>query len=88
MRLRVFAGRWRCTISVRPTHPGHPSPPPHTGNVAYGAKVGSNHTGRAADQEAVLGEGVFFGLGVGEVGGGDEGCNVTSRHDTTRSGPP
>ena len=32
--------------------------------MAYGAKVGSNHTGRAADQEAVLGEGVFFGLGV------------------------
>jgi hypothetical protein len=32
------------------------------GNVAYGAKIGSNHTGRVADQEAVLGEGVFFGL--------------------------
>ena len=35
-----------------------------TGNVAYGAKIGSNHTGRTADQEAVLGEGIFFGLGV------------------------
>jgi hypothetical protein len=32
--------------------------------VAYGAKVGSNHTGRVADQEAVVGEGVFFGLGA------------------------
>jgi hypothetical protein len=34
------------------------------GNVAYGANVGSNHTGRAPDQECWAGEGVFFGLGV------------------------
>jgi len=33
------------------------------GNVAYGAKIGSNHTGRSADQEIIVGEGVFFGLG-------------------------
>lgn len=37
--------------------------PKGRGNVAYGAKIGSNHTGRAADQECLLGEGVFFGLG-------------------------
>lgn len=34
------------------------------GNIAYGAMVGANHTGRCNDQEAHLGEGVFFGLGV------------------------
>ncbi len=33
------------------------------GNVAYGAMVGSNHTGRAPDQECWAGEGIFFGLG-------------------------
>ena len=33
------------------------------GNVAYGAKVGANHTGRVNDQECWPGEGVFFGLG-------------------------
>lgn len=33
------------------------------GNVSYGANVGSNHTGKAADQENWAGEGVFFGLG-------------------------
>ncbi|HAO99131.1 MAG TPA: hypothetical protein DCQ83_03705 [Fibrobacteres bacterium] len=33
------------------------------GNVAYGAKVGSNHTGRKPDQEVHPGEGMFFGLG-------------------------
>jgi hypothetical protein len=33
------------------------------GNIAHGAKVGANHTGRVADQEALIGEGVFFGLG-------------------------
>ncbi|KAL7566105.1 hypothetical protein ACA910_003880 [Epithemia clementina (nom. ined.)] len=32
------------------------------GNVGYGANVGSNHTGRAPDQEAWSGEGVFWGL--------------------------
>lgn len=32
------------------------------GNVGYGANVGSNHTGRTADQEAVAGEGIFWGL--------------------------
>jgi hypothetical protein len=37
--------------------------PEGKGNVAYGAMVGSNHTGRAADQEIWPGEGVFFGLG-------------------------
>jgi len=33
------------------------------GNVGYGANVGSNHTGRAPDQEIVPGLGQFFGLG-------------------------
>jgi len=34
------------------------------GNVGAGALVGSNHTGRAPDQEAHLGEGLFLGLGA------------------------
>lgn len=34
------------------------------GNLGYGAAVGCNHTSRAPDQEAVLGEGLFIGLGV------------------------
>lgn len=29
-----------------------------SGNVAHGAKIGANHTGRLPDQEAVVGEGV------------------------------
>ncbi len=33
------------------------------GNIAYGAMVGSNHTGRKPDQEIRPGEGNFFGLG-------------------------
>ncbi len=33
------------------------------GNVAAGAFVGANHTGRAGDQGIRIGEGVFFGLG-------------------------
>lgn len=37
--------------------------PQGRGNVAYGAMIGANHTGRVNDQECVLGEGVFFGLG-------------------------
>ena len=37
--------------------------PEGKGNIAYGAMVGSNHTGRAPDQEVWPGEGVFFGLG-------------------------
>jgi len=32
------------------------------GNVGYGANVGSNHTGKAPDQELVSGEGMFYGL--------------------------
>lgn len=45
-------------------HPMHPAPAPPLrvalwpegrGNVAYGANVGSNHTGKLADQEAVPG---------------------------------
>jgi Domain of unknown function (DUF4954) len=32
------------------------------GNVSYGSNVGSNHTGRLADQELWAGEGIFFGL--------------------------
>jgi hypothetical protein len=32
------------------------------GNVAYGANVGSNHTGRLPDQECGAGEGIFWGL--------------------------
>lgn len=32
------------------------------GNIGYGANVGSNHTGRAPDQELLVGEGCFFGL--------------------------
>jgi len=34
------------------------------GNIAYGANVGSNHTGKLPDQEIFPGEGVFYGLGV------------------------
>lgn len=37
--------------------------PQGKGNIAYGAMVGSNHTGRAPDQEMWAGEGIFFGLG-------------------------
>ena len=33
------------------------------GNIAYGAMVGANHTGRLNDQECFPGEGCFFGLG-------------------------
>ena len=36
--------------------------PEGKGNVGYGANVGSNHTGRAPDQEFWAGEGEFFGL--------------------------
>jgi carbonic anhydrase/acetyltransferase-like protein (isoleucine patch superfamily) len=36
--------------------------PQGRGNVAYGAKLGSNHTGKCPDQEAFPGEGCFFGL--------------------------
>jgi hypothetical protein len=36
--------------------------PEGKGNVGYGANVGSNHTGKAPDQEIRCGEGVFFGL--------------------------
>lgn len=37
--------------------------PEGKGNIAYGAMVGSNHNGRAPDQEIWPGEGTFFGLG-------------------------
>ncbi|GBG30675.1 Hypothetical Protein FCC1311_068952 [Hondaea fermentalgiana] len=37
--------------------------PSGKGNVGYGANVGSNHTGKAPDQELWHGEGVFYGLG-------------------------
>lgn len=33
------------------------------GNIAFGAMVGANHTGRLNDQECFPGEGCFFGLG-------------------------
>jgi carbonic anhydrase/acetyltransferase-like protein (isoleucine patch superfamily) len=38
--------------------------PEGKGNVGYGANVGSNHSGKAPDQEIWCGEGTFFGLGV------------------------
>src|SRR5262249_17078767 len=38
--------------------------PEGRGNVSNGACVGANHTSRAPDQEAHLGEGTFLGLGV------------------------
>jgi hypothetical protein len=38
--------------------------PEGKGNVGYGANVGSNHTGKAPDQEFRPGEGAFLGLGV------------------------
>lgn len=38
--------------------------PEGKGNVGCGANVGSNHTGKAPDQEFLPGEGTFFGLGV------------------------
>ena len=34
------------------------------GNIASGANIGSNHTGKAPDQEFLAGEGIFFGLGA------------------------
>jgi hypothetical protein len=34
------------------------------GNIAYGAKIGANHTGRVNDQECRLAEGLFIGLNV------------------------
>lgn len=37
--------------------------PEGRGNIAYGANVGSNHTGKKPDQEIRPGEGNFFGLG-------------------------
>lgn len=36
--------------------------PAGRGNVGHGANVGSNHTGKAPDQELWPGEGMFFGL--------------------------
>ncbi|KAF4727174.1 hypothetical protein FOZ62_005921, partial [Perkinsus olseni] len=36
--------------------------PAGRGNIGYGANVGSNHTGKAPDQENCPGEGTFFGL--------------------------
>jgi len=38
--------------------------PDGKGNIGYGANIGSNHTGKAPDQEIWPGEGLFFGLGV------------------------
>ncbi|MCI0703748.1 MAG: DUF4954 family protein, partial [Planctomycetia bacterium] len=38
--------------------------PAGRGNLGYGAGVGCNHTSRAPDQEAILGEGLFIGLGA------------------------
>ena len=38
--------------------------PAGKGNIGHGAKIGSNHTGRAPDQEFRGGEGAFFGLGT------------------------
>lgn len=38
--------------------------PEGKGNVSHGANVGSNHTGKAPDQEFWPGEGTFLGLGV------------------------
>lgn len=38
--------------------------PQGKGNVGYGAKIGSNHSGKAPDQECILAEGIFFGIGA------------------------
>lgn len=38
--------------------------PEGKGNVGYGANAGSNHTGKAPDQELICGEGLFIGLGT------------------------
>ena len=38
--------------------------PEGKGNIGYGANVGSNHSGKAPDQELWCGEGTFIGLGV------------------------
>ena len=38
--------------------------PDGRGNIGYGANAGSNHTGRAPDQELICGEGLFIGLGT------------------------
>ncbi len=49
--------------------------PEGKGNIGYGANVGSNHTGKAPDQEIWPGEGTFFGLG----------CNIKMPADFTRA---
>ncbi len=49
--------------------------PAGKGNIAYGAMVGSNHTGRSPDQEIWPGEGTFFGLG----------CSIRFPSDFSRS---
>ena len=49
--------------------------PEGKGNVGYGANIGSNHTGKAPDQEIWCGEGTFFGLGA----------NIKFPSDFTRS---
>jgi hypothetical protein len=38
--------------------------PSGMGNIGYGAMLGSNHSGKVPDQECVLAEGTFFGLGA------------------------
>jgi len=38
--------------------------PEGKGTIGYGGNVGSNHTGKAPDQEIWPGEGVLFGMGV------------------------
>jgi len=37
------------------------------GSVGFGAKVGTNHTGRVPDQEGVCGEGIFWGLSTSVI---------------------
>ncbi|RMH54293.1 MAG: DUF4954 family protein [Candidatus Hydrogenedentota bacterium] len=49
--------------------------PEGKGNVGYGANIGSNHTGKAPDQEFWPGEGTFFGLG----------CNIKFPSDFTEA---
>jgi len=38
--------------------------PKGMGNIGYGAKIGSNHSGKSPDQECLLSEGLFFGIGA------------------------
>ena len=65
----LSAGECHCSLIGPNTNSHHQSLiisvlwPLGRGNVGYGCNLGSNHTGRQADQEVGSGEGTFWGLG-------------------------